>query len=79
MNSLYLVRIVTHQQVTLYIDREGLVWTEKDLDRPGEEPNYYYDSRRATRDAKIYGGQVVKSVTTFELAEEVDELKRYLL
>lgn len=73
MNSLYLVRIVTHQQVTLYIDKEGLVWTENDLNRPGEEPTYYYDIKIATRDAKIYGGQAVKSVTTFMPVEEEEE------
>lgn len=73
MNNLYLIRIVTHQQVTLYIDRDGLVWTEKDLDGPEEEPSYYRDIKIATRDAKIYGGQVVKSVTTFELVEEGDK------
>ena len=70
MNDLYLVRIATNQQVTLYIDKEGLVWTEKDLNSPGEEPSYYYDIKIAMRDAKIYGGQTVKRMTTFELVEE---------
>lgn len=70
MNDLYLVRIITHQQVTLYIDRGGLVWTENDLNSQREEPTYYDDIQIVTRDAKIYGGQTVKRMMTLELVEE---------
>lgn len=69
MNDLYLIRIVTHLQMVLYIDQNGYIWFPDMIDAD-DKPAYYTDLNKAKNHAKMYGGQVVKCVTAFELVEE---------
>ena len=69
MNDLYLIRIVTHLQAVLYIDRNGYIWFP-DMVEMLTPPAYYTDFNTAKNHAKMYGGQAVKCMTTFVPVEE---------